>query len=157
MRDAAAFFAMLSSIFLSTPTFVVVVVAVCGRCWRAFDARENDDDVSRDGDTIVFVVVVDDDDDVVFLGVPREKGQHLCQHLKTCTTTKRTPTGGVNETAKRGRTTTRTTRTTTTRISRGFAASSSSISGDEDEDDIEDDEDDEGECRTTFDGKATVE
>ena len=58
-------------------TFVVVVVAVCGRCWRAFDARENDDDVSRDGDTIVFVVVVDDDDDVVFLCSPG-KGQHLC-------------------------------------------------------------------------------
>ena len=55
MRDA--FFGMLSS--TTTPTFVVVV-AVCGRCWRAFDdARENDDDVSRD-DTIV----VDDDDDV---------------------------------------------------------------------------------------------
>ena len=67
-----------------------------------------------------------------FLGVPREKGQHLCQHLlKTRATTKRTPTGGVDETTKRGGRTTR-----TTRISRGFAASSSSsISGDEDEDD----------------------
>ena len=157
MRDAAAFFGMLSSIFLSTPTFVVVVVAVCGRCWRAFDARENDDDVSRDGDTIVFVVVVDDDDDVVFFR--RSPGKR--------TTPLPTPKDVYDDE-----------KNANWWCERNGKTRKDDDEDDEDDDDEnlervrrvvvvdigrrgrgrhEDDEDDEGECRTTFDGKATVE
>ena len=148
---------MLSSIFLSTPTFVVVVVAVCGRCWRAFDARENDDDVSRDGDTIVFVVVVDDDDDVVFFR--RSPGKR--------TTPLPTPKDVYDDE-----------KNANWWCERNGKTRKDDDEDDEDDDDEnlervrrvvvvdigrrgrgrhEDDDDDEGECRTTFDGKATVE
>ena len=145
MRDA--FFGMLSS--TTTPTFVVVVfvVAVCGRCWRAFDARENDDDVSRD-DTIV---VVDVDDDVFFRRSPGKR-----------TTPLPTPKDVYDD----------------EKNANWWCGRNGKTRKDDDDDDEnlervrrvfvvdigrrgrerhEDDDDDEGECRTTFDGKATVE
>lgn len=137
---------MLSS--TTTPTFVVVV-AVCGRCWRAFDdARENDDDVSRD-DTIV----VDDDDDVVFFRrSPGKRTTPLPTPIKDACDDEKNANWwrGRNDKTRR--------------------------KDDEDDENLErvrrvvvvdigrrgrgrheDDDDDEGECRTTFDGKATVE
>ena len=136
-------------------TFVVVVVAVCGRCWRAFDARENDDDVSRDGDTIVFVVVVDDDDDVVFfrrspgkrttpLPTPKdvyddEKNANWWCERNGKTRKDDEDDEGDDENLERVR------RVVVVDIGRRGRGRH------------EDDDDDEGECRTTFDGKATVE
>ena len=147
MRDAA-FFGMLSS--TTTPTFVVfvVVVAVCGRCWRAFDARGNDDDVSRD-DTIVVVV---DDDDVVFF---RRSGKR--------TTPLPTPKDVYDDEknanwwrGRNGKTRRKDDEDKNLeRVGRVFVVVDIGRRGRGRHEDDEDD-DDEGECRTTFDGKATV-
>ena len=148
MRDATAFFGMLSS--TTTPTFVVfvVVVAVCGRCWRAFDARENDDDVSRD-DTIVVVVV---DDDVVFFR--RSPGKR--------TTPLPTPKDVYDDEknanwwrGRNGKTRRKDDEDENLeRVGRVFVVVDIGRRG---RGRHEDEDDDEGECRTTFDGKATVE
>ena len=145
MRDA--FFGMLSS--TTTPTFVVVfvVVAVCGRCWRAFDARENDDDVSCD-DTIVVVV---DDDDVVFfrrspgkrttpLPTPKDVYDDEKNANWWCERNGKTRKDDEDENLERVR------RVVVVDIGRRGRGRHE-----------DDDDDDEGECRTTFDGKATVE
>ena len=146
---------MLSS--TTTPTFVVVVVffvfvvvAVCGRCWRAFDARENDDDVSRD-DTIVVVVV---DDDVVFFR--RSPGKR--------TTPLPTPKDVYDDEknanwwrGRNGKTRRKDDEDENLeRVGRVFVVVDIGRRGRGRHEDDEDD-DDEGECRTTFDGKATVE